>query len=120
MDMELVSGIAAVATAVLGWFGKKWKDEWEEKQIAKRSQTESLPAPGKNGKYVTPEHCQAQMQIIEQRFDTVIEKQDEQHSAVQKLTETIFEWKDNAIEKLADHGARLNALERQAAHGARG
>lgn len=136
MDPDFIAAAAAgIATAIIGWFGKKWKDEWEEKQIAKRAHPleeeehtheaeDHHPQSGghqhgRNGKTVSFEHCQAQMQIIGQRFDTVIGNQAEQRTDVQELTKAIFDWKDIAVEKLADHGARIGALERRA-HGTRG
>ena len=117
MDGEavtLISGGVAVVMGVLGYLGKELKTKHDER---KRVPEE----PGKNGKYVTKErleeHCTGQLHVIATKFNAISEKQDSQREAVEKLTESIYQWKDEAVEKLADHGARLGAIERRPPHG---
>lgn len=127
MEGELVTAIVAISTAfagVLGYIGKELKTKYEDRQASRRAVPELEP-PGGNGrsKYVTrerlEEHCAGQLHVIATKFDAVSKKQDEHAAALNRLTETIFEWKDDAVEKLADHGARIGSLERNH-HGARG
>ena len=124
MDGELATALIAVSTTVagvLGYIGKEMKMRYEERKIEQRAS--ETPAPTMNGKYVTREslkdHCEGQLAIIAGKFDAVEHKQDAHSQDLRDLTRSIYQWKDDAVEKLADHGARLGSLERHA-HGTRG
>jgi len=136
MDGDTVAIISGVAAAVSGSLGYIWRMQQqahddrkiEQREENRRAATAALPPapipspPGGNG-YVRPEKVAEMLNIHQDRCTKAISNtlanmamaqraaHEEVRSDINRLVDSLDQFKGTVIERLADQGARIKVLE---------